>query len=374
VKLPLDGIFVLDFSTLLPGPLASLIMAEAGAEVLKVERPGRGDEMRAYEPRIGDDSANFVLLNRGKGSIAIDLKSPGALDALSPYMARADVLIEQFRPGVMDRLGLGFAALQKINPKIIYCSITGWGQNGPLANVAGHDLNYMAEVGLLDLVRDGNGAPALPPVLAADIAGGAYPAVMNILLALRQADVTGVGAHLDISMAENLFVFHYWGLANHGADSRWPKPAGELITGGTPRYQIYRTADDRFVAAAPLEDRFWDAFCDLLQVPASLRGPDASAAAVTAFLADRFRARNSGHWRKQFAGRDICCNVVATLQEALANPHFRERGVFSKTVASDARAIPALPVPVVSQWRSAAISRDAPSLGKPDDVSQIQAD
>jgi alpha-methylacyl-CoA racemase len=363
MKLPLDGIFVLDFSTLLPGPLASLMMAEAGAEVLKVERPGYGDEMRTYEPRIGQDSANFVLLNRGKKSIVVDLKSPDASGILSTHIARADVLIEQFRPGTMDRLGLGFAAVQKINPRIIYCSITGWGQSGPLAQVAGHDLNYMAEVGLLDLVRDCNGAPALPPVLAADIAGGAYPSIMNILLALRHRDMTGIGMHLDISMADNLFVFHYWSLASHGADGRWPTPGGELVTGGTPRYRIYATADDRFVAAAPLEDKFWSAFCDVLEVPAALRGPDAPAAEVTAYLADRFRAHSSDHWRKLFARRDVCCNVAATLQEALANPHFRDRGLFSRSVTSCARAITALPVPLALQLRSAANCREAPSLG-----------
>lgn len=155
--LPLGGIQVLDFSTLLPGPLAGLILAEAGAAVLKIERPGRGDEMRAYEPRLGADSANFALLNRGKGSLALDLKAPGALNRLNPYIAACDVLIEQFRPGVMARLGLGFEAVRRINPAIVYCSITGWGQDGPMADVAAHDLNYMAETGVLDLVRGSDG-------------------------------------------------------------------------------------------------------------------------------------------------------------------------------------------------------------------------
>lgn len=363
VKLPLEGIFVLDFSTLLPGPFASLLMAEAGAEVLKVERPEQGDEMRTYQPRIGEASANFVLLNRGKQSISVDLKHPQALATLSPLIARADVLIEQFRPGVMTRLGLDFEALRKINPRLIYCSITGWGQSGPLAHVAGHDLNYMAEAGLLDLVRDSAGAPALPPILAADIAGGAYPAFMNILLAIRQRDATGVGVHLDVSMAENLFAFHYWGLASHGAAGCWPTPGGELVTGGSPRYRIYATADERFIAAAPLEDKFWNALCELLEVPAHLRAADAAPEAVTAFLADRFRARSSDHWRQVFAGRDICCNVVSTLQEAVAHPHFRSRGVFSREVTFGTRTLGALPVPVAPQLRSTAISRESPSLG-----------
>src|SRR5664279_2363211 len=141
---PLSGIRVVDFSTLLPGPMASLFLAEAGAEVVKIERPGAGDEMRGYPPKFGPESANFVLLNRGKASVALDLKAPDAVARLTPLLESADVLIEQFRPGVMERLGLGYEAVRKINSRIIYCSITGFGQNGPLSQMAGHDMNYLA--------------------------------------------------------------------------------------------------------------------------------------------------------------------------------------------------------------------------------------
>lgn len=360
--LPLDGVFVLDFSTLLPGPLAGLILAEAGAEVLKIERPGTGDEMRSYEPRLGTDSANFALLNRGKASIAVDLKLPDAIETLRPQLERADVIIEQFRPGVMERLGLGYDAVRQINPGVIYCSITGWGQDGPMANVAGHDLNYMAEVGLLDLVRGADGAPALPPVLAADIAGGAYPAVMNILLALRRRDATGEGMAIDVAMAEALFTFHYWSIGGNAADGRWPVPGGDLVTGGTPRYRIYRTADDRFVAAAPLEEKFWQALCELLDIPAELRGPDASSEAAGACVAERFLAKTANQWRAAFAGRDLCCNVVATLEEALANPHFRDRGLLAAKVASGSDQGCALPLPVAPTLRTADRVRYSPAL------------
>src|SRR6059058_6089906 len=169
---PLNGIRVLDFSTLLPGPLATLILTEAGAEVIKIERPGRGDEMRSYSPKFGSDSVNFALLNRGKRSVAIDLKARGALDALRPLIESADIVVEQFRPGVMDRLGLGYEALKALNPRIVYCAITGYGQHGPRANVAAHDLNYIAETGLLTLSAGSDGAPILPPALIADIGGG----------------------------------------------------------------------------------------------------------------------------------------------------------------------------------------------------------
>ncbi len=217
---PLSGLKVLDFSTLLPGPLCSLLLAEAGAEVIKLERPERGDEMRSYEPRAGVDSANFVLLNRGKKSVGIDLKSPDALALLTPVLKEADVLMEQFRPGVMDRLGLGYEALSRINPRLIYCSITGFGQHGPRAKEAAHDLNYVAASGTLSLTAGCDGAPVLPPALIADIAGGAYPAMINILLALRQRDQTGKGMYLDVAMADNLFTLQYWGLGNGALRAR----------------------------------------------------------------------------------------------------------------------------------------------------------
>jgi crotonobetainyl-CoA:carnitine CoA-transferase CaiB-like acyl-CoA transferase len=185
---PLAGVRVIDFSTLLPGPLATLMLAEAGAEIVKIEKPWLGDELRAYAPQSGGSSIGFALLNRGKRSVALDLKDPAARGRLLPLLRTAAVLVEQFRPGVMARLGLGYEAIREINPRIVYCSITGYGQSGPKAAVAGHDLNYGAETGLLALAAGGPaGAPTVPPGLIADIGGGALPAVINILLALRHS-------------------------------------------------------------------------------------------------------------------------------------------------------------------------------------------
>ena len=233
---PLDGVRVVDFSTLLPGPLATLILAEAGAEVVKIERPGRGDELRDYAPRLGAASVGFALLNRGKRSLALDLKDPAALAQLQPLLAGAQVLVEQFRPGVMDRLGLGYAALRELNPRIVYCSISGYGQSGPKAGVAGHDLNYLADTGLLALGGGPAGPPALPPGLIADIGGGALPAVINILLALRAAAATGQGCHLDVAMTDHLFAWQWWALGLL-ATGRAPRPGGR--------------APDRRLAALP---------------------------------------------------------------------------------------------------------------------------
>jgi len=368
MKQPLAGVCVLDFSTLLPGPLATLLLAEAGAEVIKIERPGAGDEMRTYEPKFGAASVNFALLNRGKRSVAIDLKAPDALSRLRPLLERADVVVEQFRPGVMDRLGLGYAALAAINPRIIYCAITGYGQTGPKAQVAAHDLNYVAESGLLGLSAGADGAPIVPPALIADIAGGTYPALINILLALRQRDASGRGCKLDVAMADNLFTFMYWALGNGQAAGAWPRPGGELVTGGSPRYQIYRTQDGRFLAAAPLEQKFWDNFCAAIELAQEwrddARDPGGTRTAVAACIA----SATSSVWRDRFKGKDVCCAIVASVEEALADPHFRARGLFARQLAAGGREIGALPVPIDAAFRDTAAACAYPALGENNDL------
>lgn len=359
---PLRGVKVLDFSNLLPGPLATLILAEAGADVIKVERPPDGDEMRAYAPAFGDASANFALLNRGKQGLCADLKNDGDRSHVRTLARSADVLIEQFRPGVMDRLALGYAELSRDNPGLVYCSITGYGQTGAQAQKAGHDLNYLAETGLLGLTRGCDGAPVLPPVLAADIGGGAYPAVINILLALQSRAISGRGCHLDVSMCDNLFTFGYWGLGAGMTDCRWPQPGAELITGGSPRYQIYRCADDRFLAAAPLEERFWQRFCERIGLaPADRddgRDPDATRRKVAA----RIFQRPAEEWRHVFDGVDACVSIVASMEEATRDPAFAARRLFARTVTAPGHRTPALPVPVDDGLRDPAVERGFPAL------------
>jgi alpha-methylacyl-CoA racemase len=360
---PLSGIKVVDFSTLLPGPLASLILVEAGAEVIKVERPGRGDEMRAYEPKLGRDSVNFALLNRGKRSLAIDLKEPEGRERLAPLLRGADVVIEQFRPGVMDRLGLGYDALKEGNPRLVYCSITGYGQSGPKAGVAAHDLNYIAETGLLGLSAGEDGAPVIPPALIADIGGGAYPAVINILLALQQRERTGEGCRLDVAMCDNIFTFMYWALGNGFAAGEWPRPGEELVTGGSPRYQIDRTRDDRFLAAAPLEQKFWQRFCELIGVEVEHRDDARDPKATRERVAELVRDRSAAQWEEAFRGEDVCCAIVASLEEALEAPQFRARGLFAHEVAADGLRVPALPVPLAPGFRPTE-ARGWPALGE----------
>ncbi len=361
---PLKDILVLDFSTLLPGPMASLCLADAGAEVIKIERPGTGDTMRGYVPALAGTSVNFALLNRAKSSLSLDLKNPQERARLLPLLRRADIVIEQFRPGVMARLGLGYDDVRALRPDVIYCSINGWGSNGPKVAKAGHDLNYMAETGLLGLSVDATGAPLLPPLLAADIAGGAWPAVINILLALRRRDRSGTGAWLDIAMGENLFPFLYWALGNAHALQRWPVPGGETVTGGSPRYQIYRTRDGRHIAAAPLEDPFWAAFTRIIGLHPALiddsKDPDATRAAVAKLIAQN----DAQHWVSAFDGVDVCCSLVLSLEEALADPQWQARGVFERRLAMDGQSIPALPSIVSAALRDPDSPTTFPALGE----------
>jgi alpha-methylacyl-CoA racemase len=362
-KAPLAGIRVVDFSTLLPGPMCSLLLAQAGAVVIKVERPGRGDEMRSYEPKFGTDSVNFALLNQGKHSVAIDLKDPEGAKQAMELVGTADVVIEQFRPGVMERLGLGYEAMRAVNPGLVYCAITGWGQNGSLADVAAHDLNYQAETGLLGLTAGADGAPGLPNVLVADLAGGAYPAMMNILLALRAREANGTGCFIDVAMADNLFPLVYWGLGNGFVAGQWPTPGGDLVTGGTPRYQVYRTSDGRYLACAPLEQKFWANFLQVLQAP-HLLDDAADPRGIQQAVAEIIGRRSADDWVQRFAGVDACVSVVKSLQEAVDTPHFRERGLFVARVRSDSgHEIPALPLPIAPALRDQHV-RAHPGLGE----------
>ncbi len=350
---PLDGVRVLDFSTLLPGPLAGLILADAGAEVIKIERPGTGEEMRHYTPSFGDSSGNYALLNGGKRCITIDLKASDAVEKLTPLIQSSNVIIEQFRPGVMDRLGLGFDAVSKINPGIIYCSITGYGQTGPARDQAGHDMNYLARSGLLMMGGDDTGKPVIPPGLIADIGGGALPAVINILLALRQAETTGQGAHLDISMTDGLFAWSFWAQAETTLTGIAPKPGNALLSGGSPRYQIYTTKDGQFMAAAPLEEKFWQNFCSILDIPENERDEKPDPTAMIRRISDRVSSEPAAYWRERLSGLDTCVTLAQTFDQALDDPLFKDRGLFDKQVSSGSeQTIPALPTPLAPIYRS----------------------
>lgn len=358
----LQEILVVDFSILLPGPLATLMLAECGAQVIKIERPGSGDPMRSYRPRFGTDSVNFAMLNRGKETFTSDLKDPETRPALNDLLRRADVLVEQFRPGAMKRLDLGYDDVRELNPDIIYCSISGYGQTGPNAEKAGHDLNYMAETGCLSLSGGENGAPVLPPILAADIAGGAYPAVINILMGLCHRRVTGEGCHLDIAMADNLYTAQYWALGEGFVENRWARPSTGLVTGRSPRYQIYRTADERYLAVAALEEPFWQAFCDIIALDEYYRDDTHDPVATQHRVAQLIANHTAAEWQLKLSGRETCCSVVATLDEAIASEQTQARGLFNRLLEAGNIRIPALPLPINNLFRDSCKVKEYPSL------------
>lgn len=366
----LAGVRVLDLSTLLPGPLATLALADAGADVIKVEKPGAGDEVRSYSPRVGGASAVYALLNRGKRAFEVDLQDAADRARVQRLAARAQVVVEQFRPGVADRLGLGYPEVRDANPGVVYCSITGYGQTGEHSTRAGHDLNYLAQSGLLGVVTDATGAPTLPVSNLADIAGGSYPAVVNILLGLRASEATGLGCHLDISMTHNLQVLAFLQLAGRRGGDGWPRPGGQLTTGASPRYQVYRTADGRHLAVAALEQKFWLRFCEAVGLPTEDRHEAGREDHVVASVAERVAAHTAEHWRRVLAAEDTCATVVDTFAEAAA-AGLTDTGT-DRRVAGEGYDVTALHSPVAAPLRDQVPSADYPALGRlPADVEHL---
>ena len=368
LKGSLEGIKVIDFSTLLPGPLASLFLAETGAEVIKIEKPDVGDEIRLSNPQWGEQSVSFSLLNRGKKSLSLDLKDPKNLKILIPILKEADIIIEQFRPGVMKRLGLDYESIKKINQDIIYVSITGYGQYGPKSMVAGHDLNYIGNAGLLSISMGRENDTVVPPALVADIAGGSYPAVINILLALRKRDLNKEGSYIDLSMTENLFPFMFWGLGSGFAHNKWPGNSDGVLSGGSPRYNIYKTSDGSYVAAAPLEDRFWNKFCEAIELPKKFIKMQNDQEKVIQEIRKIIGQKDKDYWLEVFNKADCCCSIVKSIEEAINDNHFKVRKIFENKIINNlGEEIPALPIPVDMQFRKDQKRASAPSLGNIND-------
>jgi alpha-methylacyl-CoA racemase len=266
---------------------------------------------------------------------------------------RADVIVEQFRPGVMARFDLDYAAVATINPRVIYCSITAYGQSGSKRDIPGHDLNLLADTGLLALSMGDPADAALPPTPIADIGAGAYPAVLNIMLALQERANTGRGRYIDVSLSDNLFTFAYWALASGWATGQWPGNRTDLVTGGTARYQIYATRDGKAIAAAPLEQKFWDNFCAVVGLSEDLRDDRVNPAATLNAVRRIIAADDAQSWSRRFGERECCCTVVRSLNAAQQDPHFVSRGLFDHVLFNSLGAtLPALPVPIDPAFRA----------------------
>lgn len=329
---PLCGLRVLDLSRLLPGPYASLVLADLGADVVKVEDPHGGDYLRWMPPLVDGTSALFLALNRGKRSVTLDLKRDADRELFLSLAARADVVIESFRPGVLDRLGVGFARLQEANPGIVLCSISGFGQDGPYRERAGHDLGYLAIGGVLSLLGAKDGPPAHPNVQVADVAGGAMNGLLGILAALVERGRTGKGRWVDASMTEGAMATLALTVAPWLAGAGPVPRRGEgVLSGEMPCYGLYETADGRHLAVGALEPKFWEGFCAAMGRPdLAAHGLDSGEAGlrVREEVARVVAARPLAEWQRVLESHDVCVEAVLHAEELPDHPQHRARGSF----------------------------------------------
>ena len=322
---PLAGIRVLDLTRLLPGPVATLHLADLGAEVIKIEDPQVGDYARTLGTGQGADSAYFRMINRNKLGLRLDLKKPEGVEVFKRLASTADVIVESFRPGVMDKLGVGYAVIAALNPKIAYCSISGYGQDGPYKDLAGHDINYLGYAGVLDQIGCAGGNPAVPNFQIADLLGGALTAAMGILAAVVEAQRAGTGRHIDVSMTDSVLTHTYFTMLRLN-DSGHSLPRGsDLLSGGLPCYGAYRCADGRHMAVGALEGKFWKVCCEVLDHPEWVsRQWDAGLRVEVAAL---FASRPRDDWANLFAAVDCCVTPILTPEEALKNEQIVARGM-----------------------------------------------
>lgn len=320
---PLAGVSVVEFAGLAPSPYGAMILSDLGADVVRIDRPSPGDET-TMDPRMN-------LLNRGKRSIAVDLRTPAGLRIARDLISASDILIEGFRPGVMERLGLGPDEALALNPALVYGRMTGWGQDGPYSLSAGHDIAYVAVTGTLHAIGDDD--PVIPLNLVGDFGGGGAFLAIGVLAALTEARGTGVGQVVDAAMVDGAasLATVIYSLLNAG---RWQdQRASNLLDGGTPFYSTYRTADDKHVALGAIEPKFFATFVAEfgIDIPLASQYDNASWSEMRTRIADRFRERTQAEWIDTYAGTDACVSPVLSLREAPNDPHVRERGTLIDT-------------------------------------------
>jgi alpha-methylacyl-CoA racemase len=329
---PLDGIRILDLSRLLPGAYASQVLADFGADVIKIEEPGSGDYGRFMPPHgAGGVSLYFLAMNRNKRSMTLNLKTDQGRAIFQRLASQADVVLESFRPGVMERLGLGYAQLKEINPRLIYCAISGYGQEGPYRLRAGHDLNYAGYAGLLNYNRGPRGEPAMPPTQLGDLAGGSFMAVIGILTALVGRGQSGEPRMIDVSMTEGVMSLLPLFATAYFDTGEAPVPGRSSLDGWLPCYNIYETQDGKHVTLAALEYKFWHTFCSrvghLELLPFHTPVGSGEREQAIDILQDIFKTKTRDEWIAELADIDACIGPVYTLDEALNDPQAQARGV-----------------------------------------------
>ena len=335
---PLASLKILDFSTLLPGPFASLMLADMGAHVLRIESPTRMDLLRVLPPHDQGVSASHAYLNRNKRSLALDLKQPEALEVIRQLLHDHDILLEQFRPGVMERLGLGYEALKAINPRLIYVSITGYGQTGPYKDRAGHDINYLALAGLASHTGRADSGPLPLGMQVADIAGGSLHGVIGLLAAVIARQQTGHGQYLDVSMTDCAFTLNAMSGAGFLACGEEPARENQVLNGGS-FYDYYRTRDGRWLSVGSLEPAFMKQLCtalgleDLAKLGLSPQ-PEHQKKLKDA-LRIEFEKHDFAELSALFAELDACVEPVLSLGEAVRHPQLQARQVVTQVPRGD---------------------------------------
>lgn len=359
---PLAGLRVLDLTRLLPGPVATQHLADLGADVVKIEDTGEGDYARTMGARPGETSAFFRLVNRNKRALRLDLKQPEGVAVFRRLTLSADVVVESFRPGVMDKLGIGYATLAELNPRIVFCSISGYGQDGPYAQRAGHDINYVGYAGVLDQIGAAGGPPVVPNFQIGDLLGGALAPLVGLLAAVIDARATGRGRRVDVAMTDAVLAHAVFPLAGLLTRLAPPPRGADLLSGGVPCYGVYATSDGRHMAVGALEKKFWELLCDTLGRP-DLKpfhlafGEKGEPARRE--LAAVFGSRSRAEWVAIFDKVDCCVTPVLTIAEALDNEQLQVRGMIV-----EADGLPHLAPPYKLSGHIFAIERSAPAPGQ----------
>jgi len=333
----LDGITVIDLSRLLPGPYCSMILADHGARVIAVE-----------SKRFMADGLFFNTINRNKEHMSLNLKSDAGRQIFFKLIEKADVLMEGFRPGVVDRLGVGYESVRKVNPKIVYCSISGYGQDGPFRDRVGHDVNYLSFAGVLNLIGEPDRPPSIPGIQVADVAAGGMNAAIGILLALFAREKTGRGQYIDISMTDGMVGFLPMALYFQQLTGKDPRRSDVPLSHRYACYNTYETADGRFLSIGAVENRFWKRLCDHLEVPeyATLQYDDSRRKEILDFMRSTFKKKTLDEWSDELADLEICWGRVQTFSEILEDPLFREREMFLELEGKGGEKQVAIGVPV----------------------------
>jgi alpha-methylacyl-CoA racemase len=379
--LPLSDVKVLDLTRLLPGGFCSLLLADLGAEVLKVEDTGMGDYIRWAPPYYGTDeqqelgtrSSLYLALNRGKRSVRLDLKSEKGREALLRLVESHDVVLDGFRPGVLDRLGVGYERMREANPGIVYCAITGYGQDGPYTQRAGHDMNYLGLVGVLGLTGAKDGPPVQSGGQIADIGGGALMAAFGVMAALHERRRSGEGQMVDVSMADGALSWLALVAGRYFCDGEVPKRGEQQLAGGLACYLPYEAADG-WVTCGALEPKFWAAFCNGVERPDLIEEQFAApGSAEWQQVAEVFRSRTRAEWKAFNDEHDCCIEPVLEIDEALDSELVREREMVVEMEQPGLGTIRQLGMPVKMSRTPADPTRPAPAFGEHTDEVLAEA-